>query len=972
MYNIPTMVAYDLFLVWANARQYNVQGSQIYNDADSLEHQMKHLWKQHCPPLPKFKHLMRPEQVRAAGPVQGAAGGAGVGASGSGGGAFGTPGGGGEKERKRKKMKLGGEVGGTLGGSGYAGGFGTPTPAATAGSSVGTPLKLTLGGATPAAAVATPSAPKIKLSLGGARPTVTATPPPQQPYHHSTPSHLQTPTASTGTPLTLKLGGSRLSLSHTASSPAPTAPQPTSAPPPPQHQPPAIPRLTIPPRSQLGTPQQQPAVPRIPVPPRAGAPALPGTPTATPGGPSRPAVSLNLFGRPPLPTIRVPTAHATPGTPAFAAHPHPAATPSPRLPSHSPAPPALSTPAPSATASPAPTNIATPSAAGTPVPAAAPGTPGVIAVPPPPPPGAADAKPSKERKAERKARQRAERKVQKDAEAKAAREAKAAGLAVAAKVGAGTGDVKREGVADVQSGWMENVRPEVAQRTYLEIVSRLKGMTDVMGRGLAGPLMTVPDKEARPDYHQLVSNPVSLELIQSRVMANLYPSAEAFDRDLYSLFEIAKLFIKPDAPGHLYTDLVVLQRLYQALTKRSSPGEANPAVPVERGAVEDKVFLSGINFKGQTFRVGDWVHLVTPTTLQKPLIAQVFKLFTHPGSARRSMTVCWYVRPEQTHHDPARTFLRGEVFKTGTFTDVDVEEVLERCVVMYVDKWLIGRPKGWQPSLPTYVCGERYKDADRAFKKIKNWSSCVPDEVKGREDELDLFPEAQRMTLEAAPRVRSPLAVDSGTGVSEAGAAAGRVAGYAWHANGEPGGPGEVEEAKDRAVVEARRREGEERARREREEREKEEGRKAKAVGAVGGAGSGGGRASKPLLVSGAVRVGGTGQAGGVGSGLEEASGVARVDPSLTPVEVAAAKESFDALPEPIGKPERRCPNLSCSLLTHPRLRLIILSAQPPSSAAPQTTTSCGSPRPPRPSPPRQSRPLRRLRTRLSTCTGAR
>lgn len=36
-YSSPQAVAYDLFLIWANAREYNEQGSMVYADADKLE-----------------------------------------------------------------------------------------------------------------------------------------------------------------------------------------------------------------------------------------------------------------------------------------------------------------------------------------------------------------------------------------------------------------------------------------------------------------------------------------------------------------------------------------------------------------------------------------------------------------------------------------------------------------------------------------------------------------------------------------------------------------------------------------------------------------------------------------------------------------------------------------------------------------------------------------------------------------------
>lgn len=37
IYSSPAAVAYDLFLIWSNAREYNQQGSMVYGDADVLE-----------------------------------------------------------------------------------------------------------------------------------------------------------------------------------------------------------------------------------------------------------------------------------------------------------------------------------------------------------------------------------------------------------------------------------------------------------------------------------------------------------------------------------------------------------------------------------------------------------------------------------------------------------------------------------------------------------------------------------------------------------------------------------------------------------------------------------------------------------------------------------------------------------------------------------------------------------------------
>lgn len=139
---------------------------------------------------------------------------------------------------------------------------------------------------------------------------------------------------------------------------------------------------------------------------------------------------------------------------------------------------------------------------------------------------------------------------------------------------------------------------------------------------------------------------------QDKIKAGAYPTPEAYDRDLFHLFETAKVFIRPDSPGTIYGDLVVLQvsgsvlqefecsrtdascdcqRLYQELTKRGAeletgvtaintgavPGnikreeglagdpELKVGRPTTRPTIKDKVLLDSINFKGDVLRVGE-------------------------------------------------------------------------------------------------------------------------------------------------------------------------------------------------------------------------------------------------------------------------------------------------------------------------------------------------------------------------------
>jgi chromatin structure-remodeling complex subunit RSC1/2 len=123
------------------------------------------------------------------------------------------------------------------------------------------------------------------------------------------------------------------------------------------------------------------------------------------------------------------------------------------------------------------------------------------------------------------------------------------------------------------------------------------------------------------------------------------------------------------------------------------------------------------------------------------------------------MSVCWYYRAEQTIHPVHRVFWDHEVFKTskrrlvdslvhwsnvliGHFADHSLDDLIERIAVQFTARHIRGRPRPpyWHPGWPLYICDSRYNDRERCFVKIKNWSSCVPEEVRKRQDWMPIFP----------------------------------------------------------------------------------------------------------------------------------------------------------------------------------------------------------------------------------------
>ncbi|SCV72636.1 BQ2448_4173 [Microbotryum intermedium] len=635
-YSSPHAVAYDLFLVWANAREYNEIGSQVYNDADKLQKHMERMWRENVPPLPPLEQLPRPGMLY---PAQG-----------------------GSTTTNTTPAALGAHPSGSTS---------TAAPVGDGGhkrikimSSALAPPSASSGAPSPTASEFS-SMPKIRLNVAST-PFPSSHPPPLQPLPPM--PHPQTAGAA---PLTLKLAikpPAASASSSAVSSPVITpavAPSTLAAPPPPPSE---------------SSPQ--------PVQASSAAPSPVPTPDVIP----QPMASSRDGTPKPVTVAHEPTPAAGPPPPVQAPVPGPAP------PQHRPSP----GPAPVA-------HVAEP-----------------VAQP------------------------------------------------VARELPNGT-------LTDVESGWMGGEIEGDPTSLYLDVLYTLRDYTDSEGRRLAAPYMTLSE---RPEYYDQVDDPVALDTIEARVHARAYESPEMFDRDLFRLFENAKRFTRPGEANSEYADLVVLQRVYQELTKRVSsltprpqnltlpalssvklgPGNCEGKDPVDgepktaqtRISMKDKIFLDHINFKGQVLRVGDWCHLLNPENPAKPIIAQIFKVYKRMDSPQRCLSVCWYYRPEETIHPKSRTFYESEVFKSGQFVDHAIEDFIDRCFVMFFTRYIRGRPKApvWDESLPLYVVEHRYKDEIHSFKKIKNWNSCVPEEIRKQEYALVTFPGGDPVTL---PRFPSPF-----------------------------------------------------------------------------------------------------------------------------------------------------------------------------------------------------------------------
>ncbi|WVF67895.1 hypothetical protein IAT40_002656 [Kwoniella sp. CBS 6097] len=296
------------------------------------------------------------------------------------------------------------------------------------------------------------------------------------------------------------------------------------------------------------------------------------------------------------------------------------------------------------------------------------------------------------------------------------------------------------------------------------VVDAVAAYRDQRGHRLAEVLDILPLHADVPylSFH----GSISFASIQDLARSGQYTTLRDFDIQMTQLFEKARRYFHDGSAE--YGSVLVLQRLYNALTAvypmplpasgipspsptlfaslPAGPGNARSlhetTQELKAGAAEEEI--------------GDYVHLINPDDATRPIIGQIFKTFVPTkGYRTHHVTVCWYFRPEQTVHTPDRRFYEREVFKTGHFCDHPVEDILEKISVQFYVKYIRGRPRAgeYYPGWPIYICHSRFNDREYLTVRIKNWNSCIPDELRQTEF-MSVIPYERNIEV---PMVSSPF-----------------------------------------------------------------------------------------------------------------------------------------------------------------------------------------------------------------------
>ncbi|KAK9466672.1 hypothetical protein V1512DRAFT_286671 [Lipomyces arxii] len=294
-------------------------------------------------------------------------------------------------------------------------------------------------------------------------------------------------------------------------------------------------------------------------------------------------------------------------------------------------------------------------------------------------------------------------------------------------------------------------RPPTVDKPHedrIKAIMRALRKAKIGSRVLFLPFERMLDIKEYPDYFQEIKEPIALDIIKKRIKQRQYATVEAFMRDVNLMFDNAKQY---NEPGSLiYRDTVALQKVVQGVCadELSKPDSAYQD-PESSSSKHARLPLDGIEHRGEIYRVGDWVHIVNLNDPSRPTIGQIFRTWQSPGGGRW-INACWYYRPEQTVHNVDKLFYENEVVKSGQYRDHLIDEVIEKCFVMFFTKYKRGRPVGIGNRM-VYCCESRYNENEKTFNKIRTWKACIPDEARSVDYEMDLFDRLQPLRKVPSP-----------------------------------------------------------------------------------------------------------------------------------------------------------------------------------------------------------------------------
>ncbi|KAM4613548.1 polybromo 1, like isoform 2-T3 [Polymixia lowei] len=139
-------------------------------------------------------------------------------------------------------------------------------------------------------------------------------------------------------------------------------------------------------------------------------------------------------------------------------------------------------------------------------------------------------------------------------------------------------------------------------------------------------------------------------------------------------------------------------------------------VPVEmNGAEPGCQYYDQLRYKNMWLKVGDCVYIQSHG-LSKPRVGRIEKLWVQNGATFFFGPI--FIHPEETEHEPTKMFYKREVFLSNLEETLPMTCVLGKCMVSSFKDYLSCRPTE-VPEEDVLLCESRYIESEKQMKKFK-------------------------------------------------------------------------------------------------------------------------------------------------------------------------------------------------------------------------------------------------------------
>ncbi|XP_054586619.2 polybromo 1, like isoform X2 [Nothobranchius furzeri] len=200
-------------------------------------------------------------------------------------------------------------------------------------------------------------------------------------------------------------------------------------------------------------------------------------------------------------------------------------------------------------------------------------------------------------------------------------------------------------------------------------------------------------------------------------------SAQMVPREVpLPVVRVASMFAKPD-----------LEKLMLSFSDGGSfVDKEKEDVPMETSGSEPGCqHYEQLRFNSSWFKVGDFVY-IRSHGLSKPRVARMEKLWVQNGATFFFGPI--FIHPEETEHEPTKMFYKKEVFLSQLEETLPLTCVIGKCVVSSFKDYLSCRPTEFSED-DVLLCESRYIEAEKQMKKFKGLkrfsysSKVVEDEI---------------------------------------------------------------------------------------------------------------------------------------------------------------------------------------------------------------------------------------------------